>query len=118
MTLRSTIKSAVGPSAQVREAPDAAGAISEFRVDRPDVVFLDMMLAKGPSGKEILKTIFKEASDAKVIVSTGLPEDHPDVIDSISEGAFGYLPKPIRLDAVRRIFGEIDEESGRLGRIK
>lgn len=37
---------------------------------------------------------------------------------AISDGAFAYVEKPVRGEAVRKVLQTLDAESGRLGRIR
>jgi ActR/RegA family two-component response regulator len=54
----------------------------------------------------------------KVVLVTGLASDHPDVVQAIANGAFGYLQKPTRTDSVRRVLNDVETEAGRFSRIR
>jgi two-component system chemotaxis response regulator CheY len=119
-TIRLNVKASIlklNKAALIVEAADVRQAVSEFRTERPDVVFLDMMLGK-EKGNDVLSLMLKENPGARIVLLTGLPREHAEVVDAISNGAFGYLQKPVRGDAIRKILSEIDEEGGRSVRMK
>ncbi|HUR61023.1 MAG TPA: response regulator [Candidatus Thermoplasmatota archaeon] len=117
LTLAAAIRNARKGVADIKEAGDAKGALVEFAAHRPDVVFLDMMLP-GESGLKVLERMLQTNPSAKVVLVTGLASDHPDVVQAIAGGAFGYLQKPTRTDAVRRVLNDIETEAGRFSRIR
>lgn len=117
LTLAAAIRNARKGVADIKEAGDAKAAISEFAAHRPDVVFLDMMLP-GESGLKVLERMLQTNPSAKVVLVTGLASDHPDVVQAIASGAFGYLQKPARTDAVRKVLNDIETEAGRFSRIR
>lgn len=116
--MRNHIQQACGGKVEIIQAEDAAQAITEFRLQKPEVMFLDMNLLEGPGGLEVMKTVLRENPAAKIVVVTGLSSDHPHVLEAISMGAFAYLRKPARLEAVKRVIRDIETESGRMGRIR
>jgi DNA-binding NtrC family response regulator len=111
--LRATV-----PGAVVDEATCAAEAFERFDHGSYDAVFLDMLLGEEGSAVPILKHVLDLQPAARVILTTGLAREHPDVVEAISQGAFGYMRKPVRADSVRDALGDIDVESGRSGRIR
>ena len=117
LTLAAAIRNARKGVADIKEAGDAKAAVAEFASHRPDVVFLDMMLP-GDSGLKVLERMLQTNPAAKVVLVTGLASDHPDVVQAIANGAFGYLQKPTRTDAVRRVLNDIETEAGRFSRIR
>ncbi|MEA3143014.1 MAG: two-component system, chemotaxis family, chemotaxis protein CheY [Thermoplasmata archaeon] len=117
LTLAAAIRNARKGVTDVKEAGDAKAALAEFKTHRPDVVFLDMMLP-GDSGLKVLDKMLEANPAAKVVLVTGLASNHPDVVQAIANGAFGYLQKPTRTDAVRKILNDIETEAGRFSRIR
>lgn len=117
MMLVASIRQATGGPTPA-EAADRAGAIEAFRQQQPEVVFLDLMLAQGEKGTDVLSDILQERPDCKVVVVTALPRDHPEVMAAISHGAFGYLQKPARVSDLVKVLNSIDIEAGRLSRIR
>ena len=118
LMVKSAIRKLVGEGAEIDEVEDADAALASFKQRAPSVVFLDMMLARQSTGAVALDTILREKADAKVVLVTGLPPTHPDVIEAISRGAFGFIAKPVRSDAIRDILDQIAGESGSQIRIR
>lgn len=104
---------------EVHEAGDPDTALISFEKNKPDVVFLDMMLAgdaardpDGDSAKglQVLKSMLAKRPDTHVVVITGLPASQPDVVDAISLGAIAALRKPVKPDEIRYILESIQPE--------
>lgn len=100
----------------IQEAGDATSALRIFKQDLPDIVFLDMLLGN-EKGLDLLRTFLGHRPGARIVLMTGLDRDHPDVIQAISDGAFGYLQKPVRSSAIHAMLALVDSESGAFGRI-
>ncbi|HLE47071.1 MAG TPA: response regulator [Candidatus Thermoplasmatota archaeon] len=118
ITLKAAIAAADTTQPRILEARNAPIAITEFRMNNVDVVFLDMMLGPDMNGRELLQLMLNEKPEQKVILVTGLGRDHPDVVGAVSLGAFSFVQKPIRNDAIKRVLTELDTEEGRAGRIR
>lgn len=118
LAVGAALKQAGGIRTEVYEAEDTAGALTHFREKKPDIVFLDMMLAQGSKGLDALNAMLEERPDARIVIMTGLAPDHPDVVAAISHGAFAHIQKPVRLEAVKTVLSQVEAESGRLGRIR
>lgn len=118
LTLAAAIRHVRPFGTEVLEASDAKGALQRFTDGKPDVVFLDMMLAGNDKGLDVLRAMLKARPEAKVVLITGLPAEDPEVRKAIMEGAFAHLQKPIRGELVRKALNEVEEESGRFGRIR
>lgn len=67
-------------------------AIRLFRLEKPDVCILDVMLP-GIDGFQVLETIRKEAPDAGIIMLTAKGQDR-DKIQGLMGGADDYIIKP------------------------
>lgn len=106
-----------GATLEIVEAGDFEQARRAFEEKPPDLVFLDMILGSGPGGAVLLDFFLQKAVDLPVIIISGLQRDHPNIVDAMSRGAFGYIEKPLRRDAIRAILDELEQERGRLGRI-
>jgi len=117
LTLAAAIRNARKGVADIKEAGDAKEAMAAFATHRPDVVFLDMMLP-GESGLQVLDHMLQANPNAKIVLVTGLAHDHPDVVQAIANGAFGFLQKPARTDSVRKVLNDIETEAGRFSRIR
>lgn len=118
MTLAAAIKQASRGAVEVVEVADGATAMKEFKSRTPDAVFLDIMLEEKKDGLDLLKEMLKIDPKARVIFVTGLPASDPKVVKGIQQGAFGYLGKPARTDAVRKLLNDMEAEAGRFGRIR
>lgn len=118
LTLAAAIRHVRPFGSEIQEASDRSGALQKFTEAKPDVVFLDMMLAGGEKGLDVLRGMLQLRPDAKIVLVTGLPPEDPEVRKAIMEGAFAHLQKPTRSEAVRKVLNDLDEESGRYGRIR
>lgn len=103
-------------SPTVLEAENRADASRIFREQSPDIVFVETKVG-ADSGHAIMADLFDANRAACVVVCSGRGADHPEVREAISRGAFAFLPKPIRLDTVRRTLREVESEIAGLGRI-
>ena len=75
----------------VAEASDGVEAVDKFRLTRPDIVLLDMMMPR-KDGLGVIGDIMKEDSQARILVLTSFAEDEK-VFPAIKAGALGYLLK-------------------------
>jgi two-component system response regulator DevR len=75
----------------VGEAATAEAAIAQFRSSRPDVVLLDIRLAKD-SGLEVLDSILDDDPEARVLMLSSFDDDEY-VERSLRAGALGYVLK-------------------------
>lgn len=116
--LKTSLRALVGGSVTFREAADAGAARAELAAEAVDVVFLDINLGAGPHGIELMRGILATSPATTVVIITGLPEDDPQVVEALSLGAFACLRKPLRSADIRRVLGEMEEEAGRMGRIR
>jgi len=83
---------------EVATAGDYEEAVSCIKKNDFDLIFSDIVL-KGKTGMDILKAVKAENPLCPVVMITGVPS-----IESASQavrlGAFDYLPKPVRQDAI------------------
>jgi DNA-binding NarL/FixJ family response regulator len=75
----------------IAEAGDGPKALEIFRVNKPDVVLMDLRLP-GMGGVEAIIAIRKEFPDARVIVLTTFDMDE-DIFRAMQSGAKSYLLK-------------------------
>lgn len=118
LSVGAAIRQARPVGATVYEAQDLKSAVEQFKRNKPDVVFLDMLLGDNEKGLDVLRKMLQDRPDARVVLLTGLPADDPEVRKAIMEGAFAHVQKPIRSESVRKVLNDVDEESGRFGRIR
>ncbi len=87
-------------------------ALRRIREEKFDVILLDMVLERS-RGLDVLKAIRKIRPDQAVILLSGRGTEQ-DMRDGRREGAFDYLIKPIRLEALMekiRQAAKIEEDS-------
>ncbi|MEW5801308.1 MAG: response regulator [bacterium] len=86
---------------EVYLANDGHEALSIFRDKSPEVVFLDLLLPNGKTGKDVLQEIRKLNSQTLVIIITGSSvEDTLSIIGHLNIQQI--LRKPFRLEHVEK----------------
>lgn len=83
---------------EVLTARDGQEAMDKVRVEKPDLIFLDIWLP-GMDGMETLKAIKEYDANLEVVVMTG----HGTIntaIQAIKSGASNFLEKPLSLDNI------------------
>jgi two-component system alkaline phosphatase synthesis response regulator PhoP len=99
---------------EVVTAYDGAEALAKLKVERPDMIILDVMMPH-MNGMEALKHIRANPATRKlpVIMLTAKAQDQ-DVFQGYSQGVDIYLTKPFNpielLTFVKRLFSEMEEE--------
>src|SRR5258706_9551494 len=83
---------------RVREATNAASALSAVEEEFFDVVLLDLMLPDRP-GMEVLRELKRRDPAAVVVVITAYSSIESAIL-AMREGAFHYIPKPFQNDEV------------------
>lgn len=82
----------------VKEAVDGMEAIDSIRASRPDLVMLDVNMPR-LNGIECLKQI-KELDPSIVVIVMTAYSTIEDAVTAIKEGAYNYLAKPIKHQAI------------------
>ncbi|HEV8361192.1 MAG TPA: response regulator [Candidatus Thermoplasmatota archaeon] len=116
--LAATLRRVAQPGSAILEAEDSKSAMAMFQKDKPDIVFLDMVLARGDGGLDTLRKMLDVRPEARIVLLTSLPPDHADMIAAIGLGAAAHVPKPITNEAIGRVLDQLEAEEGRLGRIR
>jgi len=89
----------------VGEAERADVAIHGILATRPDVVVLDLSLAGGTSGFEVLRAVCREAPEIDVyMLSNFVAEPYRELAERL--GARAFFDKTSDLERVRRIITE------------
>ena len=85
----------------VEDANDGAQAIERYFINRPDVVFLDMVM-EGMYGMEVLRKILELNPQAKVVVATAdIQKATRDEVQNA--GAAGIINKPFNQEEINRV---------------
>jgi len=96
---------AIPGASVVGEAERADLAIRDILALRPDVVVLDLSLAGGTSGFEVLRAVCREAPEIDVyMLSNFVAEPYRELAERL--GARDFFDKTSDLERVRRIFTE------------
>jgi DNA-binding response OmpR family regulator len=90
--IRAALRLALGDEGYVVEdVADAEAAVDHFRVSRPDIVLVDVMLP-GMSGLDLCHHL-RRSSDVPIIIVTARDDSH-DVVAGLEAGADDYVTKP------------------------
>lgn len=93
------------PDLEIEDADGGASGVDKAREIAPDVVLLDVRMP-GMSGPKAAAAIKEAAPSARIIMLTASDEES-DLLDSIRNGAAGYLLKDSSVDqvsdAIRRV---------------
>lgn len=83
---------------KVREAENGLEALREFFAQKPDLVFLDILMPL-MDGFEVLKEVRKteEWNDVKIVILSAL-NSNEDIVKAYNMGANDFITKPIMMD--------------------
>lgn len=91
----------------VGEAETGAQAIEQYRVLKPDLVTMDIVMPD-MGGIEAVRAICKEFPDAKILMCSAMGQQGL-VVEAIQAGARDFVVKPFQpsrvLEAVQRLLG-------------
>ena len=92
---------------QIIETSDGPEAIEQFKVEKPDLVLLDIIMPK-MDGVAVLDSLKKIKSDANVIMITAVGQEQT-MEECKRLGAKGYIIKPFDekqvLEEVKKVLG-------------
>jgi DNA-binding NtrC family response regulator len=95
----------------------AAEAIDAEIAERlPDLVFTDLMMQR-VDGLEVLRRIKWRAPDLPVVVVSAFSTIE-NAVAAVKHGAFDFLPKPFKPEAVELILAKVAREHGLLHRVR
>ena len=94
--------------AEVLEANDGQEAIDLYKENKPDVVFMDIIMPK-KTGIEAVTEILAFDSKAKVVMASSVGTQKY-LKDAINAGAYEFLQKPIDNNLVQKILQNIVKE--------
>ena len=91
---------------EVVEAESGADAVEKYKVEKPDVVTMDMVMPE-MDGIAALKCIMADDPAAKIIMCTSMGQQ-PLVVEAIQAGAKSFIMKPFQppkiLEALEKVF--------------
>jgi CheY-like chemotaxis protein len=82
------------------EAKDGDEVVEKFKTEKPDVVFMDILVPGGTDGWEATKKIRSFDSRAKIVMVTSLKEKE-DEDNAKKLGAVGYIKKPFSMEEIK-----------------
>ena len=98
------LKWALAEEYEIHLAQDGPSALQILKSERPAVVSLDLGLPPRPHdsgvGMQLLGKILQSEPSPKVVVVTG-NNDRKNAIQAISQGAWDYYCKPIKIDEIK-----------------
>lgn len=104
---------------EFHEAETIDIALRIFEDSKPDIVFLDMMLAgddphapddQPARGLGVLKAMLAKRPDLPIVIITGLSGSQPDVVEAISAGAIAAIRKPIKPEEIKYVLDAIEPD--------
>lgn len=121
-TVRATVGEMLGrlgyAAPEVGFAGSAEEARHEFEARGPKLVFLDLELGSEETGERLALDFLGRAPETRIVLMTGFAEQDEKVRRVVRLGAFAYLGKPLRFQALQRVLRELRAEEYFQGRIK
>lgn len=91
----------------VYEAADGEEAVAKYKENKPDIVFMDIVMPK-LTGIDALKAIKEFDADAKVVMASSVgTQSH--LKQAIMLGAYDFVQKPIEDKQVEKIISRVAE---------
>lgn len=90
----------------VGQAGDGDEAILQARRQRPDLIFMDIMMPRR-NGLDAMRAIKAEMPAVKVVMLT-VSDDEADLFEAIKSGAEGYLLKNLREEEFAEFLSRLD----------
>ncbi|MCI8670002.1 MAG: response regulator [Lachnospiraceae bacterium] len=91
--------------AEVFEAADGEEAIAQYEANRPNLVFMDIVMPK-KDGIEAVTEILKIDSKAKIVMASSVGTQS-FLKDAIKAGAFDFLQKPFDPEQVKKLVNNV-----------
>jgi DNA-binding NtrC family response regulator len=105
---RSLAETLADEGMEVHAAATAEEALGRLGELQPDLVLTDVRMP-GLDGIDLLRLLHERAPGVDVIVMTAY-DDMATIVRAMREGAFEFLPKPIRLQELRSVLGRVLED--------
>lgn len=106
--MRNMIKNALDGEFDISEASNADDAIKLFKENKPDLVFLDIILP-GKNGLEALKEIKEIDGNAKVVMCSSVGGQEEIIDNAIKAGANDIIVKPFKKEEIAGIIQKVNE---------
>lgn len=104
--MRTMIKNIVKQkNAEVVEASNADESIENYKQEKPDIVFMDIIM-EGKTGLDALKAIKEHDPDAIVVMCTSIGGQEHVIKEAVDYGAADFMTKPFKQ---QEIFNVIDK---------
>lgn len=98
---------AIAGTPTIIEAADGEAAIEVYKTEKPDLVFLDIVMPK-KDGNIVIKEIMEYDQDAKIIIVSSVGT-HSQLKCALENGAVDFIQKPINkvqiIDALNKYLG-------------
>lgn len=103
-------------STDVAVADSLEHALDCYSAEEPRIVFFEIPSQAG--GIEALEEMLSRRPEAKVVLVTGESLDSPGVRRAVRAGIVAIVEKPLRVDRLRQVLLEIEQEEGGIERIR
>lgn len=90
---------------EVIEAKEGNEAVKKFKEEKPEMVFLDILMPNGLDGIAALKEIKKIDKNAKVVMVTSVREQK-EFDEAKLQGVKGYINKPFSKEEITKVLKE------------
>lgn len=92
----------------VFEASNGEQAISMYKENNPDIVFMDIVMPV-ISGVDAVKQILAYDKNAKVVMASSVGTQNY-LKDAINAGAYDFLQKPFEFELVKKLINDVVKE--------
>lgn len=89
----------------VAEAADGVEAIDQYKVHRPELVTMDIVMPRR-SGIDAVKGILAADAQARIVMCSALGQETL-VTEALQAGAMDFIVKPFKPDAVARTLAKV-----------
>jgi two-component system, chemotaxis family, chemotaxis protein CheY len=97
-------KMLIKKNCQIFEASNYAETIQQVEDNRPDLVYLDIVMDTTKSGIDALKVIKSKYPEIKVIMTTSLGSQEGVIQECVQAGADEYISKPFNENEIIRAY--------------
>lgn len=85
----------------VCEAQDSTAAFAAIQRNKPEIIFLDIMMPSASEGLDLLDRLRGDPQTKEILVAMVTSRDDPgDRALAMAKGADGFFSKPFHLDAI------------------